>query len=85
MGTETMIFANDMKLARCSSCFCLLSPGEQVTEYAERQGSQLRKRYHHTDGESCREALNRESLRYARTPRARGNGTVNYENARDLR
>jgi hypothetical protein len=78
MGTEPVTFTTEMKAAACSTCFCIVRPGEQVTLYTEHQGSQDRQRVHHDNHQDCQEALARESVRYARLPNAAGDGIRRY-------
>lgn len=84
-----MIYTSGMKPANCTTCFCLVQPGEDVIQYAEQHGSQKRSKTCHADylGErGCQGALARESVRYARICTASGNGgLVHYENVRDMK
>lgn len=73
-----MTFTKGMKSMSCTSCFCLVQPGEQVTEYHERAGSATRVRAHHADYADCQSALARESLRYSRITSASGDGRKRY-------
>ncbi len=73
-----MIYTADMSPMSCSSCYCLVSPGEQVTSYTEYAGTQPRQRAHHDSYADCQSALARESLRYARIPVASADGRRHY-------
>jgi len=73
-----MTFTKGMKSMSCTSCFCIVQPGEQVTEYRERTGSTARVRAHHANYTDCQAALARESLRYSRITFASGDGRKRY-------
>jgi ferredoxin len=76
----TMTFTEGMKPLSCSVCFCIVRPGEQVTQYTERAGSHTRARGHHTDFAACQTALAREDVRYARSRTAAADGVRRYVN-----
>lgn len=67
-----------MKPLSCSTCYCPVQPGEQVTQYKERAGAQYRDRACHASYADCQRGLAREELRHARTPSASADGVRRY-------